>query len=76
MEVAAVFFARGRGMRRAVTRPAQDLAMDRYARGDESAFAVSSTTRSRRGSGLLLLRQTRSEARAKRRAFQQTMLKI
>ncbi len=74
MEVAAVFFARGRGMRRAVTRPAQDLAMDRYARGDESAFAdVYDAIAPRLYS--FLLRQTRSEARAKD-VLQQTMLKI
>jgi RNA polymerase sigma-70 factor (ECF subfamily) len=79
MELSAVLLGMapaGRAMRRAVTsaRPPQDLAMERYARGDESAFAELYDAIAPRLFSFLL-RQTRSEARAKD-VLQQTMLKI
>ncbi len=62
-------------MRRRVTeRPPQDLAMERYARGEEAAFAEVYDAIAPRLYAFLL-RQTRSEARAKD-VLQQTMLKI
>lgn len=75
MELAAAFFGATHGMRRGVTaRPPQDLAMERYARGDEAAFAEVYDALAPRLYAFLL-RQTRSEARAKD-VLQQTMLKI
>jgi RNA polymerase sigma-70 factor, ECF subfamily len=61
-------------MRPEVTRPPQDLAMERYARGDDAAFAELYDAIAPRLFGFLL-RQTRSEAHAKD-VLQQTMLKI
>jgi RNA polymerase sigma-70 factor (ECF subfamily) len=55
-------------------RPPQDLAMERYARGDESAFGELYDAIAPRLYAFLL-RQTRSEAAAKD-VLQQTMLKI
>jgi len=72
-ETAVVFFARVRVIPVGV-RPPQDLAMERYARGDESAFAEVYDALAPRLYAFLL-RQTRSEARAKD-VLQQTMLKI
>ena len=60
--------------KRRVQRPPQDLAMDRYARGDESAFGELYDAIAPRLYAFLL-RQTRSEAAAKD-VLQQTMLKI
>ena len=60
--------------KRAVTRPLQDLAMERYARGDEAAFGELYDAIAPRLYAFLL-RQTRSEAAAKD-VLQQTMLKI
>ena len=60
--------------KRAVTRAPQDLAMERYARGDEAAFGELYDAIAPRLYAFLL-RQTRSEAAAKD-VLQQTMLKI
>ncbi|HEX4515172.1 MAG TPA: RNA polymerase sigma factor [Polyangiaceae bacterium] len=57
-----------------MTRPPQDLAMERYARGDEAAFGELYDAIAPRLYAFLL-RQTRSEAAAKD-VLQQTMLKI
>jgi len=60
--------------KRRVQRPPQDLAMERYARGDEAAFGELYDAIAPRLYAFLL-RQTRSEAAAKD-VLQQTMLKI
>ena len=61
-------------VRRRRVRPPQDLAMERYARGDETAFGELYDAIAPRLYAFLL-RQTRSEAAAKD-VLQQTMLKI
>ncbi len=63
-----------RAIKRAVERPAHDLAMERYARGDEAAFAELYDAIAPRIFAFLV-RQTRSEAHASD-VLQQTMLKI
>jgi len=63
-----------RVIKRAVDRAAQDVAMERYARGDDAAFAAVYDAIAPRLYAFLL-RQTRSEARAKD-VLQQTFLKL
>jgi RNA polymerase sigma-70 factor (ECF subfamily) len=72
--VAFAVFGTSRVMRRVVQRPAQDLAMERYARGEDAAFGELYDLIAPRLYAFLL-RQTRSEAHAKD-VLQQTMLKI
>lgn len=74
MELAAAFLGMTRVIKPAVERAPHDLAMERYARGDESAFGEVYDAIAPRLYAFLL-RQTRSEARAKD-VLQQTMLKI
>ena len=73
MEAAVTAFG-WRGKTRPVDRAAADLAMDRYARGDDAAFAAVYDGIAPRLYAFLL-RQTRSEARAQD-VLQQTLLKI
>jgi RNA polymerase sigma-70 factor (ECF subfamily) len=74
MEALLHGFWTSRVRRRLVQRPPQDVAMERYARGDQSAFAELYDAIAPRLYAFLL-RQTRSEAAAKD-VLQQTMLKI
>jgi RNA polymerase sigma-70 factor (ECF subfamily) len=74
VELALRVLAVDRVINLAVERPRHDLAMERYARGDEAAFAdVYDAVAPRLYA--FLLRQTRSDARAKD-VLQQTFLKI
>jgi RNA polymerase sigma-70 factor (ECF subfamily) len=74
VELALAFYGATRVIKPAVERPRHDLAMERYARGDDAAFGEVYDAIAPRLYAFLL-RQTRSEARAKD-VLQQTMLKI